>query len=103
MEYVAVTIVFALCMFGLGIGVVLSQQGLRGTCGSDPIANRKGRPCLAVRVPRKRQKCVPQTIPSLHWRKWGIRPRIYTTEKRAFKPVFLCHRKHAGSSRYSVK
>lgn len=63
MEFVAVTVLFALCMFGLGIGVVLSQQGLRGTCGSDPIKNRKGETLNCGACPKKEAEVCPSDDP----------------------------------------
>lgn len=53
MEIVAAMVVFMLCMAGLGLGVILAQRGLRGTCGSDPLKNKKGEDLTCGACPKK--------------------------------------------------
>ena len=63
MELLATLLVFGLCMAGLGMGVLLSQRGLRGTCGSDPILNKKGEAVTCGACPKKEAAVCPSDDP----------------------------------------
>jgi len=63
LEFLATLIVFGLCMAGLGVGVLLSQRGLRGTCGSDPILNKKGEAMSCGVCPKKEAEVCPSDDP----------------------------------------
>ena len=62
-EILATLLVFALCMAGLGVGIILSQSGLRGTCGSDPILNKKGEALTCGACPKKEAEVCPSDDP----------------------------------------
>ena len=63
MEVFATLLVFVLCMVGLGTGILLSQSGLRGTCGSDPILNKKGEALTCGACPKKEAEVCPTDDP----------------------------------------
>lgn len=63
MEILMTMLIFGLCMSGLGLGVLFSQKGLRGTCGSDPIMNKKGEALTCGVCPKKEAEVCPSDDP----------------------------------------
>jgi hypothetical protein len=59
MEIVLTLGLFACAMFGLGVGVIFSRKGIRGSCGSDPVVGPDGRELSCGACPRREVDVCP--------------------------------------------
>ncbi len=63
MEVVLTGVVFALAMAGLGVGVILSDRRLQGSCGGEEVLGPDGNPLSCGACPKKEAEVCPSDDP----------------------------------------
>lgn len=63
MELLLTFAVFALAMLGMGLGVLLSDRSLRGSCGGPTIHTADGDPLSCGACPRNEAEVCPSEEP----------------------------------------
>lgn len=63
MEFVLTLVLFATCMLGMGVGVLLSGRSLRGSCGGDGVIDAQGREISCGACPKKEHDVCPSDDP----------------------------------------
>jgi len=59
MEILLTTLIFGLAMAGMGIGVMLSNKALRGSCGGDTVVGADGDLISCGACPKKEVSVCP--------------------------------------------
>jgi len=64
MTTILITIaIFAICLTGMSIGVIVAQRELRGSCGGEEVLGPDGNPLSCGTCPRKEVDVCPTDSP----------------------------------------
>ncbi len=63
MEVLLAAVLFGLAMAGMGIGVILGDRKLRGSCGGEEVLGPDGNPLSCGACPRKEAEICPTDDP----------------------------------------
>lgn len=63
MEVLIATLVFALAMAGMGIGVIVSNRRLRGSCGGPDVVTASGETLSCGACPKNQAELCPSDDP----------------------------------------
>ena len=63
METFLTVILFAACMTGISVGVLLTGRRLRGSCGGESVIDGSGEPLSCGACPRKESQVCPSDDP----------------------------------------